>query len=532
MASRMRFSSISPPSLKRLTALAPALACALGLSLLTVTSASAAPAAPTVTAATAAETSVDLTWSLPPVTAKKMVSVSPGSSSTCAIDDAGATWCVGGNNYGQLGNGTTGGSSSVFSSAVTAQTFSTIESGSSFTCALNTAGSPYCWGLQSDGKLGIAAATGPTGVISAVDGGHSFTRLSNLEDHTCALTAAGAAYCWGDGDDGRLGDGSFGRNLSPGLVSGGNTFNRIAAGERHSCAIDTANDAWCWGMRGRGVLGVGGALSGNETTPVAVSGGLKFTEIDTGGVNTCALTAAGAAYCWGANNNGELGSGSTSVSDSGVPVAVAGSHTFTQITLGDRHVCALDTAGAAWCWGMGTRVGNGTTDINTDFNVPTQVSGGHVFKSINASMGGTCAIDNSDRIWCWGAGIKGALDTGTSIEYVPTRLLDPGDPDDYQVETSTNGTTWTTATASTGGPELTYSVTGLTAGTAYYFRVTGSSGGTLGTASAAYGPVTTTSPTPTAPPTPVPMLPLGGLLGVGLLVASLGGRRLRQAWRR
>ena len=532
MASRMRFSSISPRSLKPLTALAPTLACALGLSLLTVTTASAAPAAPTVTAATAAETSVDLTWSLPPVSAKKMVSVSPSSTHTCAVDDAGAAWCVGSDGYGQLGDGDRGDQAEVLSAVVTSQTFSTIESGSLFTCALNTAGAPYCWGVHSAERLGIASATDPTGVVSAVDGGHSFTRLSNLELHTCALTAAGAAYCWGSGGDGRMGDGSTGSNASPGPVSGGHTFNRIAAGERHSCAIDTANDAWCWGFRGRGVLGVGGALSGIETTPVAVSGGLKFTEIDTGGVNTCALTAAGAAYCWGANNNGELGSGSASVSDSGVPVAVAGSHTFTQITLGDRHVCALDNAGAAWCWGMGTRVGNGTTDLNTDFNVPTQVSGGHVFKSINASMVGTCAIDNSDRIWCWGAGIKGALDTGTSIEYVPTRLLDPGDPDDYQVETSTDGTTWTTASASTGGPELTYSVTGLTAGTAYYFRVTGSSGGTLGTASAAYGPVTTTGGSSDGVPTPVPMLPLGGLLGVGLLVAGLGGRRLRQAWRR
>ena len=533
MTARIRCSSISPRSLKRLTALAPTLACALGLSLLTVTTASAAPAAPTVTSATAAETSVDLTWSLPTVTATKMAQIGAGYGFECVIEDTtGVAWCVGNQAYGVLGNGSTSGDSTqVFTQVSTSQRFSTVESATQFSCGINTANAAYCWGVQADGRLGNGEPSGIASTPVAVDGGHAFNRISALHKHTCALTTAGAAYCWGEGDDGKLGYGAYIRKTEPTAVTGGHSFSRVTAGEEHSCGIDTAEDAWCWGHRKFGVLGDGGDIAGNEPDPIQVGGGLKFREIDAGGTNTCALTAAGAAYCWGKNDDGQLGNGSTA-ENSNVPVAVSGSHTFTQITLGDRHTCALDGTGTAWCWGKGYRVGNGTTSNTTDFNVPTQVSGGHTFKRIKANMDKTCAIDDSDRVWCWGSGVKGAPDPDGTFHAVPAQLFDPNDPDDYKVETSTDGTTWTTATASTGGTARTYSVTGLTAGTAYYFRVTGSSGGTLGTPSAAYGPVTTTGGSSTGVPTPVPTLPLSGLLGIGLLVAGLGGRRLRQAWRR
>lgn len=532
MSTRLRFRSISSISLRRLSSLAPTLACALGLPLLTVATASAAPAAPTVTAATAAETSVDLTWSLPPVTATSMVRAGAGYGHECTIDSTGVAWCVGNQGYGVLGNGsTTGDPTNVLATVTTAQRFNEIETARLHSCALTAAGAAYCWGTQAGGRLGNGESSDSSAVPVAVSGGHTFSSISAHEDHTCALTTANAAYCWGVGSDSRQGNGAGARQLTPEAVLGGHSFQRIATGDRHSCGIDTANDAWCWGHRQFGQLGDGGAVAGTQDTPIAVSGGLKFTEIDAGGVMTCALTAAGAAYCWGQNGNGELGSGSTDPTGSNVPVAVSGGHTFTQISTGDRFVCALDTAGAAWCWGRGAYVGNGSDNFS-EFNVPTQVSGGHTFTRIKSGILKTCAIDDSSRVWCWGTLAKGAPAPDGTFHAVPAQLFDPNDPDDYKVETSADGTTWTTATASTGGTARTYSVTGLTAGTAYYFRVTGSSGGTLGTASAAYGPVTTTSPTPTAPPTPVPTLPLGGLLGVGLLVAGLGGRRLRQAWRR
>jgi len=132
--------------------------------------------------------------------------------------------------------------------------------------------------------------------------------ISAGDYHTCGLTSAGAAVCWGENGDGQLGNGTYDDKVTPTTVSGGLKFTSISAGSYHTCALTSAGAAFCWGYNAYGQLG-DGTSDNHRLTPTAVSGGLKFTSISVGAYHTCALTSAGAASCWGANWYGQLGDG-------------------------------------------------------------------------------------------------------------------------------------------------------------------------------------------------------------------------------
>jgi alpha-tubulin suppressor-like RCC1 family protein len=153
--------------------------------------------------------------------------------------------------------------------------------------------------------------------VIPVSGGLTFDSLTAGYKHTCALTAAGAAYCWGDNTYGQLGNGTTTRSLVPVAVSGGITFAALSAGFYHTCGVATTGEAYCWGRNTPNSLqeSVGGQIGDGTTTsrnvPTAVSGGLVFQSISAGEVSTCGVTTAHLAYCWGDNEYGQLGTGNT-----------------------------------------------------------------------------------------------------------------------------------------------------------------------------------------------------------------------------
>src|SRR5450755_3180689 len=199
---------------------------------------------------------------------------------------------------------------------------------------------------------GLGALAAAQGAASIAAGGYK----------SCAIES-GKAYCWGDNGLGELGDGGTTYSLIPvavdtGGVLAGKTLTQITAGGGFTCALDSIGAAYCWGLNNWGNLGDGSTTSSNTPAAVDAGGvlaGKTLTQISVGGEHACALDSSGAAYCWGINGSGELGDGNTR--DSSIPVAVNTSgvlagKTLTQISAGDDATCALDSSGAAYCWGL------------------------------------------------------------------------------------------------------------------------------------------------------------------------------------
>lgn len=311
--------------------------------------------------------------------------ISAGDSTGCAISVAGRAYCWGTGLHGENGNGTTADKSQP-TLVTSGLIFTSISVGGQHTCALATGGTAYCWGDDSKGQLGDARLVSSTTPIPVSGGGGPgvFSSISAGFRHSCAIASDGTGFCWGSNDFGQLGDGSNVTRDTPVQVAGGLKFTAISAGGDHTCGIATSGAAFCWGSNidGQGGRGTSGDVS---FVPVAVAGGLTFTRISastgtravgTNGVpfkpsglgHTCALTSAGAAFCWGDDRDLQLGQGPFSGAGgiATVPVQVAqgeraGGVTFTGISVGSRHSCAVGSDGAAYCWGSNVMGALGNT---------------------------------------------------------------------------------------------------------------------------------------------------------------------------
>jgi alpha-tubulin suppressor-like RCC1 family protein len=191
-----------------------------------------------------------------------------------------------------------------------------------------------------------------------------------------------------------------------------------SAGHRHTCAISQGGVTYCWGANENGQLGDGTTTT--RSTPAVVTGSIQFVAVAAGGDHACALAQDGAAYCWGLNDHGQLGDGTTTTRL--VATAVAGPVRFVALTLGHRHTCGLTSIGSAYCWGSNAdgQLGDGTGE---DRLAPTRVSGELLFQTLTTGFWFTCGLSGSS-IYCWGKNDIGQLGDGTNTHRVtPTRIV-------------------------------------------------------------------------------------------------------------
>lgn len=342
-------------------------------------------------------------------------SVVAGDQHVCALTESGEAWCWGYNRAGQLGDGTGEDSDTPVAVAADAA-FSQLSAGRYFTCGITTEGETQCWGDNSRGSLG----NGETGAGSSdadqaapvtVDTEVTFESIVSGQLHTCGLTEDGAAYCWGAYASGQLGNEAGEDVTTPQPSAEGLAFGSLApGGDTSTCGITVEGEAYCWGNDSFGQLGRGDESSAPRPEPAPVTGAHEFASLTLGRTHACGIDTEGELWCWGANDTGQLGDGTTE--SAAVPTAVATDQRFVQVAADDGFTCAVADGGDAYCWGANVdgRLGDGTEDDSTE---PVAVSGDLAFVELSAGEVFTCGVTEAGGAWCWGSNRVGWLGDGS-----------------------------------------------------------------------------------------------------------------------
>jgi alpha-tubulin suppressor-like RCC1 family protein len=234
--------------------------------------------------------------------------------------------------------------------------------------------------------------------------------------NSCAVVSGGKVRCWGWNGVGQLGDGTFNNRLTPVAVKNLHGATAIAAGRHHTCAVVSGGETRCWGHNYiSGVLGVeSGSRNGiiNHPIPVTVESLVGATAVAARGVHTCAAVSGGEMRCWGWNEFSQLGNPGGSV-DPWIPLPPLNVHGVIAMTAGGDHTCAVVGNGEARCWGWNDfgQVGNGTTETQ---NTAVPVSDIADATAIVTGSDHSCAVVGNGEVYCWGLNNYGQLGNGAT----------------------------------------------------------------------------------------------------------------------
>ena len=384
------------------------------------------------------------------------------SMHSCVVLNGGGTFCWGSNSFGQAGqsmtsspfcsvtneNGQVTSSSCVLHAApvVGVPSTSVVKNfvmGYGHTCCIADVGVLRCWGRNAEGQVGNGGASSSCAVGSStvacvpaptVISMDPVTRLSAGGWHTCASTE-GKVLCWGWNTHGQVGDGTVGGNKPiPSAILGAAASDffsiSLSCGGMHSCVVASTGNLFCWGDNENGQIGDGTVIT--KTAPVLIAS-LIMSAVSAGTGHTCAITNSlstkeGLLKCWGQNNYGQLGQGSTS-SYSLTPTDVPGISSVVALSLGGWHTCAVNMDGRLYCWGLNdfgqlglppsSNAACGTAGSSLPCVMsPTQVAVG--VSGVATGLYHTCAIVFGGTVSCWGLNVNGQL--GVADTPTPTTV--------------------------------------------------------------------------------------------------------------
>ncbi len=306
-----------------------------------------------------------------------ILSVSASENHTCVLASDNYAYCWGDNGDGQLGTGNTTNYTSPVAvtrtGALSGLSILQIAAGERHTCVLASDGVVYCWGEGGDGQLGRGSTSDSLSPVAVQStgalNGLSITQLSAGARHVCVLASDSNAYCWGRGSAGQIGNGSTSNRSVPTAVSrtgalNGLSLRKVSAGGFNSCAVASNGQAYCWGDNSAGQIGDGTSIGRSSPVAVSVSGVLSGKQITSvnpsaefgaGGAHACAIDSNYAMYCWGDNDDGQLGDGTKT--NRSAPVAVASPLTGQQpvyMALAESASCASAIGNVLYCWGDNT----------------------------------------------------------------------------------------------------------------------------------------------------------------------------------
>jgi alpha-tubulin suppressor-like RCC1 family protein len=295
-------------------------------------------------------------------------------------------------------------------------TGATLAAGRTWTCASFSNGTARCWGHNGSGQLGTGDTVTsflPRDVKELSDA----TRLTAGFGHSCALREGRVASCWGENDRGQLGDRTTAPRSVPVPVQLEDVDN-IAVGLAHTC-VQSGVRLYCWGFNDAGQLGFGDNTHRPEPEMIPAADTLDVSDVAAGLAHTCAVRTSGEVICFGFNDQGQSGmpnAGGGGANQVLSPVVVPAIDNATQVALGHAHSCAVTTAKTVRCWGWngGGQLGDGGFASRPQPLFVIDGSGNQLgnIERVFAGAKRSCAIDSEGAAFCWGDNTSGALGAG------------------------------------------------------------------------------------------------------------------------
>jgi len=366
--------------------------------------------------------------------------ISAGSYHVCATTKAGLAYCWGDNSLGQLGTHSyddKDAATQVLDATIGNQPLKNvtgINTKSLHTCATRKTGTVACWCNNSDGQLGDGSTETRNSAVTVEIPNPTDAPLTNIQQvsvgssFTCATSKSGAIVCWGNNDDGQLGDTTnTGSSTAATQVkfSGGvalTGMRHVSAGAEHACALSKTGVFYCWGKNDVGSLSDGSDDNRNyaiqplfrQSSPLT-----NIANIDSGESHSCVLSKSGVISCWGYNGLGQLGDNTVDNKTGAVALQMSGGAPlplFASMSTGSRHSCAVTKDGKVYCWGNNTQgeLGDTTTDQRLQA-VPVKLSGGTLLTGVTSISAGddhTCALTKAGPVYCWGDNTFGQFGNG------------------------------------------------------------------------------------------------------------------------
>ncbi|MCB9737725.1 MAG: hypothetical protein H6747_00540 [Deltaproteobacteria bacterium] len=298
--------------------------------------------------------------------------------------------------------------------------FRDLFAGYDATCAVSTQG-VHCWGANTKGQLGAGEKAGFGGSTTPLPVAASGAqRMIGRSQTICTLLQASGSKlsvaCWGDNFWGQLGNGNPQHQDAPVAFPSTADVTSFAVGDRHVCVRTSDGALACSGSDSDGQLG-DGTVGDKTSLPIVLPGTKDWLRVYAGGETTCAVRPAGALWCWGDNEYGEVGVGS---SKKNLPTPQdTGLRGVSSVAIGDDHVCAVTPLGP-YCWGANTSGQVAQTGAGPFLTPkPVAVDAVEVLANDNAS----CAIGADAKLRCWGSNQQKVIDPDASSTVATPMLV-------------------------------------------------------------------------------------------------------------